>query len=242
MSWLDTFKEIRSTDWSQVAEPARDAKAREVVTITAYASAAAAMVPVPFLDLALLLPFHSAMVMTVGHVLGRSITEAEAKRVALELGAVAGVTVAARAGLTALKKLVLPGIGGVLAAPASFAATWALGRVTIAYFHNPELSREELRTVFKDAFSEAGEHFSRETLERFRKNDAETPPPVDPEDVAAADVEAPPVGTRPGAPLSGIEEDDGASETPSQPEKVEADVDVEVPRRPEGVKPPKRSL
>ena len=108
MSWLDTFTEIRSTDWTQVPQPEQDKKAREVVTITSYASAAAAMVPVPLVDLALLLPFHSAMVMTVGHVLGRSVSEAEAKRVALELGAVAGVTVAARAGLTALKKLVLP--------------------------------------------------------------------------------------------------------------------------------------
>ena len=38
MSWLDTFSEIRSTDWSKEPEPEREKKAREVVTITAYAS------------------------------------------------------------------------------------------------------------------------------------------------------------------------------------------------------------
>jgi len=245
MSWLDTFKEIRSTDWSQVPEPDRDKKAREVVTITAYASAAAAVVPVPFVDLALLLPFHSAMVMTVGHVLGRNISEAEAKRVALELGAVAGVTLAARAGLTALKKIVMPGIGGVLAAPASFAATWALGRVTITYFHNPELSREELKRVFKDAFSEAGEHFSKETLDRFRKGDvegegegSERQGEAPEADNAAPEDDAP----KAGAPLSSFAEDEPAV-TPSTARAPASDVDEDdAVRRPEGVKPPKRSL
>lgn len=226
MSWLDSFKEIRSTDWSQVPEPQREEKAREVVTITAYASAAAAMVPVPLVDLALLIPFHSAMVMTVGQVLGRPVTDTEAKRVVLELGAVAGVTVAARAGLTALKKLVLPGVGGVLAAPASFAATWALGRVTITYFQNPHLSRDELRTVFKDAFKEAGQHFSKETFERFRKEHDEVDVPASDEAPAAAEAatsaqgeDLPQPAPRPGAPLSGIEDE-------PNPKKPSADRDA----------------
>lgn len=250
MSWLDTFTEIRSTDWSQVPEPDRDKKAKEVVTITAYASAAAAVVPVPLVDLALLVPFHSAMVMTVGHVLGRTINEAEAKRVALELGAVAGVTVAARAGLTALKKLVLPGVGGVLAAPASFAATWALGRVTIAYFNNPELSRDELRNVFKDAFSEAGQHFSKEALERFRRGEgAEAAPEAEAEaEPAPAEPEV-----RAGAPLSSIvDEEPPATEpspsagtpaseaAPAEPPAPEIQLEQSTPTH--GVKPPKRNL
>lgn len=238
MSWLDTFKEIRSTDWSEVPEPEQDEKAKEVVTITAYASAAAAMVPVPLVDLALLIPFHSAMVMTVGHVLGRPVTDTEAKRVVLELGAVAGVTVAARAGLTALKKLVLPGIGGVLAAPASFAATWALGRVTIAYFKDPHLSRDELRAVFKDAFKEAGQHFSKETFDRFKSEQGEgehVAKPASPDAPAAsspAEEELPPAPT-PGAPLSSLQEEPSESK-PAAP--------AAEPDAAESVRPRKRSL
>lgn len=177
MSWLDTFEEIRSTDWSQATEAEREAKASEVVTITAYAGATAAVVPLPFVDLALLLPFHSAMVMTVGHIYGRPVTKTEAKRVVLELGAVAGVTMAGRAAITALKKLLLPGLGGVLAAPASFAVTWGFGRLSIAYFQNPQLSKDELRKVFSSAVSEASGIFSKETFERFRRETKDAPPP-----------------------------------------------------------------
>lgn len=175
MSWLDRFAEIRSRDWSQVPEPEQEAMAREVVTMTAYASAAAAVVPVPLVDLALLLPFHTTMVMTIGHVLGRNLNDAEAKRVALELGAIAGVTIAGRAAISVLKKLVLPGIGGLLVAPASFAVTWAFGRLTMAYFQDPELSRDDLSTIFKDAMKEGSKNFSKEAFDRFRKSESGEP-------------------------------------------------------------------
>ncbi len=173
MSWLDRFAEIRSRDWSQVPDPERSEMAREVVQMTAYASAAAAVVPIPFTDLALLLPFHTAMVMTVGHVFGRNLTDAEAKRVAIELGTIAGVTIAGRVAISVLKKLVLPGIGGLLAAPASFAVTWAFGRLTIAYFKDPELSREDLDAIFKDAMKEGSKHFSKEAFDRFRRSQSD---------------------------------------------------------------------
>lgn len=169
MTWLDTLAEIRKTDWSRVPEPERDATAREVIQIASYAAAGAAVVPVPFIDIALLLPVHTAMVMTVGHVHGRNLSDAEAKRVALELGAVAGVTLAGRAALSALKKVILPGFGGVLAAPAAFAVTWALGLVSNAYFKDPSLSRDDLKQVFKDAFKEGKASYSKEEMEEFEE-------------------------------------------------------------------------
>jgi uncharacterized protein (DUF697 family) len=186
MSWLDKLAEIRKTDWSKVPEAEREAAAREVVQIASYAAAAAAVVPVPLVDIALLLPVHTAMVMTVGHVHGRNLSDAEAKRVALELGAVAGVTLAGRAALSALKKFFLPGIGGVLAAPASFAVTWALGRVANAYFTDPELSREDLKKVFSEAFKEGKANYSEEKLEDFEAEHEGEPPP---HEAARADLE-----------------------------------------------------
>lgn len=174
MSWLDTLAEIRKTDWSKIPEPEREATSREVVQIASYAAAAASVVPVPLVDVALLLPVHTAMVMTVGHVHGRNLSDAEAKRVALELGAVAGVTLAGRAALSALKKILLPGIGGVLAAPAAFAVTWALGRVSNAYFKDPSLSREDLKKVFSDAFREGKANYAEEDLEDFEADQAGT--------------------------------------------------------------------
>lgn len=253
MSWLDTLSEIRATDWSQAPEPEREAKAREVVMISGYASAAAAVVPVPFVDLALLLPFHSAMVMTIGHVFGRPLSDTEAKRVVVELGAVAGVTVGARAALTALKKTFLPGVGGVLAAPASFAGTWALGRVTIEYFKNPGLSRDELRKVFKDALTEAGKIFSKETFDRFRgkapPDDAdvsevpsEDPPAESPPEAEAEVVSAPESPRAPPEPESKPAEPKKAAAPPQNGASDPAPSAPSAPSEPSSVRPKKRHL
>src|SRR5262245_29252797 len=134
MTWLDSLEEIRKTDWTKAPEADQLAKAREVVNICSYAGAATSVVPIPLADILLLVPVHSVMVMTVGHCFGRKLSGAEAKRVALELGGVAGVTFAGGAAINALRKLFLPAIGGLLAVPATFALTWGLGRVAIAYF------------------------------------------------------------------------------------------------------------
>lgn len=169
MSWLDSLEEIRKRDWSAAPAEEREAKAQEIVMISSYAGAVAALVPVPLADLALLLPVHSVMVMTLGHVHGRPLSQAEARRVVLELGAVAGLSFAGTAAISALKRLVLPGLGGLLSASATFALTWGLGRVAIAYFRNPELSRDELKSLFEDALREGKKHFSKEAFERFRR-------------------------------------------------------------------------
>jgi uncharacterized protein (DUF697 family) len=168
MSWLDRLAEIRSRDWSEAEPDERRSKAREVIQISSYAAAAAAVVPVPMAELALLLPIHTAMVMTVGHVFGRPVSRTEAARVAVELGAIAGLTMAGTAALSALRKILLPGVGGVLAAPASFALTWGLGKASIEYFENPDWSRERLRVVFAEAMAEGRKLFSKERLDDFR--------------------------------------------------------------------------
>src|SRR5688572_13793751 len=152
MSWLDTLSDIREKDWTKAPESERAEAAKDVVNICAYAAAATSVVPIPLADIVLLLPVHSVMVMTVGHVYGRKISGAEAKRVVLELGSVAGLTFAGGAAINALRKLFLPAIGGLLAVPATFALTWGLGRVAIEYFKDPALSRDrsEERRVGKE--------------------------------------------------------------------------------------------
>jgi uncharacterized protein (DUF697 family) len=168
MSWLDALAEIRRRDWSQADARARAQAAREVVEIAAYGGCLAAVVPIPLVDLAILLPVHSAMVMTVGHVYGRRLSQAEAKRVALELGAVAGLSFATSAAISTLKRILLPGVGGLLSLPATFALTSAIGRVAIAYFATPGVSRADLEATFRATLDEAKSWFSVEAFERFR--------------------------------------------------------------------------
>lgn len=198
--------------------------AREVIQVSSYAAAAATVVPLPMAELALLLPIHTSMVMTVGHVSGRPVSRTEAARVAVELGAIAGLTMAGTAALTVLRKLLLPGIGGVLAAPASFALTFALGKVAIEYFENPEWSRERLRVVFDEAMAEGRKLFSKERFEEFRRKYGEGRDVADEaRDAAApaADISDPPAssGARPGSAdrpidVEALDESEGSTADP----------------------------
>jgi uncharacterized protein (DUF697 family) len=192
MSWLDTLAEIRKKNWAAAPDEEKLRSAKDVAMMSSYAGAAASVVPIPLAEMAILIPIHTTMVMTIGHIYGRPITKTEAKRVVVELGAVAGLSLAARAAVSALKKLVMPALGGVIAAPVTFALTWGLGRVSIAYFQNPHLSRDELKKIFHDAVKEGKEAFSMETLERFRKKEEQAAKDDEPTSNDGAKEEEPP--------------------------------------------------
>lgn len=183
MSWLDTLEDIRKKDFSKAPQAARDKAARDVVNMASYACAVVAVSPVPFSDAVLMLPVQSAMVMTVGHVYGRKVTQADAKDLILELGATAGVGMLARQGIKAL----LPVVGALLTVPAAFAMNWAIGRVAMEYFSTPGLTRDQLRKVYESAKEEGSKLFSRERFDAFRK-------------AAAAPKPAPGGGAADGAP------------------------------------------
>ncbi|MBK7862988.1 MAG: DUF697 domain-containing protein [Archangiaceae bacterium] len=165
MSWLDTLDAIRTKDFSKAPKKARDEAARDVVNLCSYGCAVVAVSPIPFSDAIVMLPIQSAMVITVGHIYGRKLTEADAKDLVLELGATAGLGMLARQ----LVKGILPVFGALLTIPAAFAANWGMGHVAIEYFRQPGASKDRLRQVYAEAKREAGAMFSREAFEKFRK-------------------------------------------------------------------------
>jgi uncharacterized protein (DUF697 family) len=165
MSWLDTLEDIRKKDFSKVPEAKRDKAARDVVNMASYGCAVVAVSPMPFSDAVLSLPMQTAMVMTVGHIYGRKVTQADAKSLILEVGAVAGVGMLARQGIKAL----LPVVGALLTVPAAFAMNWAIGRVAMEYFKHPGMPKEQLRKVFESAREEGSKLFSKERFDAFRK-------------------------------------------------------------------------
>ncbi|MBX7099772.1 MAG: DUF697 domain-containing protein [Myxococcaceae bacterium] len=172
MSWMDTLEAIRTKDFSRASVEEQDKAARDVVNLCGYACAVVAVSPIPFSDVVLMLPVQSAMVVTVGHIYGRKVTQAAAKDLILELGATAGLGLLARQGLKAL----LPVVGALLTVPAAFAANWAMGRVAMEYFKFPGAPKEQLKRVYENAKAEASDLFSRERFERFRKGEpAEKP-------------------------------------------------------------------
>lgn len=174
MSWMDTLERIRTQDFAEATAAEREKAARDVVNLCSYACAVVAVSPIPFSDAVLMLPVQSVMVVTVGHVYGRKVTQAHAKDLVLELGTTAGLGLLARQGLKAL----LPVVGALLTVPAAFAANWAMGRVAIEYFKDPKAPKTRLREVYASAKDEASKLFSRERFEQFRKQG--TTPPASP--------------------------------------------------------------
>ena len=168
MSWLDTLEDIRKNDFTKTPIAERDKAARDVVNMASYACAMVAVSPIPFSDAVLMLPVQSAMIMTVGHIYGRKLTQADAKALIIELAATAGVGMLARQGIKAL----LPIVGALLTIPAAFAANWGMGRVAMEYFRHPGLSKDQLKKVYEAAKQEGGSLFSKERFDAFRRSAA----------------------------------------------------------------------
>ncbi len=165
MSWLDTLDDIRMKDFSQSPLADRDKAARDVVNMASYACAVVAVSPIPFSDAVLSLPVQTAMVVTVGHIYGRKLTEADSKELVVELATTAGVGMLARQGIKAL----LPVVGALLTVPAAFAANWGIGRVAMEYFRHPGATKEQLKKVYEAAKDEGSSLFSKERFDAFRK-------------------------------------------------------------------------
>jgi uncharacterized protein (DUF697 family) len=178
MSWLDTLEEIQNKDFSTATAEERARLSKEVINVASYACAVTAVVPLPFSDAVLMLPIQSAMVVTIGHIYGRKVERSAAKDIATELAAVAGVSFLARQAIKGL----LPVLGAVLTIPAAFAANWAMGRVAVEYFKNPNASREQLKSVYAQAKAEGSKFFSKEKFDKFKKENppAEAPPQAKP--------------------------------------------------------------
>ncbi|MBS1152062.1 MAG: hypothetical protein H6Q89_3760 [Myxococcaceae bacterium] len=219
MSWLDTLENIRTKDFSKATEKQRDQAARDVVNLCSYACAVVAVSPIPFSDAVLMLPVQSAMVITIGHIHGRKVTQADAKSLILELGATVGLGMLARQGIKAL----LPVVGALLTIPAAFAASWGIGRVAIEYFKNPgAVSSESLKEVFENAKKEGSQLFSRENFEKFRARGsvkAEPKKKAKAKKVAAAPVEE---KKAPRTKIARLVEDDFAARLKKHPGVVKA--------------------
>lgn len=172
MSWLDTLEHIRTRDYKKAKPEERAKAARDVINVCSYACAVVAVSPLPFSDIVLSIPIQTAMVGVVGHIYGRRITKADAKDLVLEFGAVAGLTVMARQGIKAL----LPVVGALLTVPAAFAANWAIGRVAMEYFKNPQATRDDLAGVYQRARDEAKSLFSKARFDEFKKRAQEAKP------------------------------------------------------------------
>ena len=124
-------------------------RAKAVVERSSLWCAAIAIEPIPWLDMAVQLPIQLRMVMEIGKIYGFELNSTRAHKILLELTSVVAFNYISRNLARGFLKFI-PGVGGLLNAPITYAGTYALGHVAERYFRAqrldlPPLSSDERR-------------------------------------------------------------------------------------------------
>ena len=139
---------------------ARDAAIRKETLKCAIVSAVLGAFPVPGLAIATdlaVVGLQVTLVRDIGQYYGHQIDKAAAKSLLLGVGVGTG----ARIAVTNICKFV-PGFGSAVGAAASFASTYAIGKMAVSYFENGcKVDMETLKKAFKDDEKEGKEQYSK---------------------------------------------------------------------------------
>jgi uncharacterized protein (DUF697 family) len=131
-------------------DAAKLAQVRKVTTVACIASAAAAVQPIPFVNMALLAPIHIGLVQAIGQIHGHRL---DAKSV-VEVLATFGTSIVVRGVVMSALKLI-PIFGWATAASMAYAMTYAVGEVSHCYFKNGRgMSRGEMRSMFDAVYGQ----------------------------------------------------------------------------------------
>ena len=153
MFWKDILNRSYSSN-------ERDGAASDLVEKCGYAAAALTIIPLPGTEIVAVMPIHVGMVVGLGHIYGQEITKQSATDMVLRIGATVGLSLVGSRLATTAAKVLLPGLGGLLAAPLMFASTYAIGAVARAYFESEgKLSEEDMKNVYNRASKEAKSNF-----------------------------------------------------------------------------------
>lgn len=120
-----------------------------LVERTGYAAAALTLLPIPGSEVIGVMPLHVGMVIGIGHHNERELTRESATELLLQIGTTVGLSLVGSRLATTAAKIVLPGLGGLVAAPFMFASTLGLGAVADAWFRNGgQLGAAEMRDIY----------------------------------------------------------------------------------------------
>lgn len=132
----------------------RKKRADSIINLYTAAASTVAASPIPFSDIAILLPTQAAMIVHISSIYDLELSLESAKKLSLAFGAVVGVGFAARAVVANLVKFI-PGVGsvagGVINAGVAGTITKLMGEAYIAYLDdNAENLSEAVQKLSKD--------------------------------------------------------------------------------------------
>src|SRR5690242_9958256 len=128
----------------------RDVRVKRLIERCGYAAAALTILPIPGSEVIGVMPLHVGMVVGIGDEYDAKLTRESAADLIMKIGATVGVSlVGSRLAMTA-GKIILPGLGGLVAAPFMYASTLAIGSVARAYFESGcSMSDSEMKRVYE---------------------------------------------------------------------------------------------
>ena len=178
----------------RLGEDERDRRSRRLTERCGYAAAALTILPIPGSEIIGVMPIHVGMVIGIGEHYGKQLSRESATELLAKIGATVGLSLVGSKIATTAGKILLPGFGGLIAAPFIFAATVALGTVARLYFESDgQISDAEMREVFSQVKSRAKDAFdpskarSREARSMAEEAAAEEAAPAAPKARASVD-------------------------------------------------------
>lgn len=137
----------------------REQRIDQLVERCGYGAAALTIIPIPGTEIVGVMPLHVGMVVGIGNEYGKQVTRDNALDLVTQIGGTVGLSlVGSHLAMTA-GKILLPGFGGLLAAPFMYASTKGIGHVAKLYFEHGGLSELEMSRAYKAASKRAKESF-----------------------------------------------------------------------------------
>jgi uncharacterized protein (DUF697 family) len=136
-----------------------------LVETCGYAAAALTILPIPGSEILGVMPLHVGMVIGIAQHYDRRMTRESATALILQIGATVGVSLVGSRLATTAAKFILPGLGGLVAAPFMFASTLAIGAVADGFFRTEgKLSDDEMRALYNETLKGAKSSFRPEKM------------------------------------------------------------------------------
>ena len=130
-----------------------------------YATAALTIIPIPGSEVIGVMPLHVGMVVGIAHLHGQNLTTETATELLIQIGTTVGASLLGSRVATTAAKFVLPGLGGIIAAPFMFASTLAIGAVADQWFNSGgTLSEIEMRALYERTVKSAKSSFQTDRM------------------------------------------------------------------------------
>lgn len=149
-------KEI--TEIERRTDMTNDQKVSRITHIACATCAGVAIQPIPFADIFVLTPIQAYFASRIAAIRGVPVSEADASDWVKEIVGIVGMGIIAQQFAIGVWKFVTFGLGGILTIPLVYGLTYAVMKVSDAYFsakaRNEKLSDEQIKKVWKNAFRE----------------------------------------------------------------------------------------